>query len=248
MSNKIINSGERFEEDSNFARMLSYCKALGEHNYREWFHQNHKWYEDAKADFQELLELMRFWISDAAPALSKDIMYMHVKDWTYRIPRDMRIKNDKPPYDPSFRAYVCADRKSWLPIGYFIRIAPGTSCFGTGVWCWDTEHMNMIRDYIMNNIDEFDEIVRKGNLTVTGDKLKTMPRGYSENCDGAEWMKFKNWSVIFDIPDEKLNDFNAFGKMVCRYVKRLEPFRQFMLRAAVNRRQHRQELTDFYNI
>lgn len=90
-------------EKSDFGRMLAYCDALSKNNERPWFHENHKWYEDAKADYEELLELMRFYVSEAAPTLSSDVMYMRVKDWMYRVPRDARVKNGKPPYNPSFR-------------------------------------------------------------------------------------------------------------------------------------------------
>lgn len=237
----------KIPENSDFGRMLSYCDALSKNNERPWFHANHKWYDDAKTDYEELLELMRFWVSDAAPALSADIMYMRAKDWMYRIPRDARVKNGKPPYEPSFRAYISADRRSWQPIGYFLRIAHGDSCLGTGLWCWETSQMNIVRDYILENADELEDILEENDLTIVGDSLKTMPKGYAPGCDGAEYIKFKNWSVIFSIPDEKLTTFDEFGGLVRELIEHMEPLRQFLLRASNSGRTRRQELEDFYN-
>lgn len=116
----------------DFSNMLAYCEALDLHNDRAWFHENHRQYEQACADFLSLLDMLRFSIAECAPRLAPDIKYMEARDWVYRIARDMRYYKNMPPYDPSFRAYISRDRKSWLPIGYCIRIAPGNSRFGTG--------------------------------------------------------------------------------------------------------------------
>ena len=107
--------------------------------------------------------------------------------------------------------------------------------------------MNIVRDYIMENADELEDILEENDLTIVGDSLKTMPKGYAPGCAGAEYIKFKNWSVIFSIPDEKLTTFDEFGGLVRELVERMEPLRQFLLRASNSGRTRRQELEDFYN-
>ena len=39
-----------------FDRMLDYCADLRDHNERAWFHENHRRYEEARADFLRLLD------------------------------------------------------------------------------------------------------------------------------------------------------------------------------------------------
>ncbi|MBQ3404903.1 MAG: DUF2461 domain-containing protein [Oscillospiraceae bacterium] len=229
-----------------FKRMLEYSGALAANNERAWFHENHKQYEQARGDFISLLDRLRFAIAGEAPAIAYDIMYMQAKDWMYRIARDMRYSRNRPPYDPAFRAYISADRKSWLPIGYFIRVFPGGSVFGTGIWFENTANINRVRDYISEHLGEFEDIVISGGLKVDGERLKRMPKGYSEDDPAAGWLKFKNWFVLENIPDSRLTDFDSFCAYTAALVKRMEPLRLFLLDAARHEPTQKQLLEDFH--
>lgn len=230
----------------DFDRMLRYCAALEQHNDRGWFHEHHGQYEEARRDFIELCELTCFAIMDSAPAISDDLMYSHPKDWMYRIARDMRYYKNQPPYIPAFRAYLSADKKSWLPIGYYLRIGRDSSCFGTGLWCQDTASTNLARDAIMANYEEFGEVLSRCGVPLTGDKLKRMPRGYPEGHPAADWVKHKNWMVVEDIPDEALTSFDHFTALVRDRVKRMEPVRLFLLSAARGEKSRKRILEEFY--
>ena len=230
----------------DFDRMLRYCAALEQHNERVWFHEHHDEYDAARRDFIELTELTRFAIMDSAPALSDDLMYSHPKDWMYRIARDMRYYKNQPPYIPAFRAYISADKKSWLPIGHYMRIGSGSSCFGTGLWCENTASTNLVRDAIMANYEEFGDALGGCGIALTGDKLKRMPRGYPEGHPASEWVKHKNWTVVEDIPDSALTTFDDFAAMVRDRVTRMEPVRLFLLSAARGEKSRGRILNDFY--
>jgi len=230
----------------DFEDMLGYCAALEKNNNRPWFHENHKWYEKARGDFVALLELMRFTVAEAAPELADDILYMPVKNWMYRIARDMRYYKDRPPYQASFRAYISPDKKSYLPIGYFLRIMPGGSCLGTGLWCETTEATNCVRDYISLHWREFEKTAAACSASVTGSRLKKVPRGYDPEDPAADWLKLKDWFLLRDIPDESLTSFDAFRALAGEIIGDMEPMRKLLLRAARSRRTHRSELEDFY--
>lgn len=231
----------------DFDRMLRYCAALEIHNDRAWFHENHGQYEAARKDFIELLELTRFAIMDSAPALADDLMYSHPKDWMYRIARDMRYYKNQPPYIPAFRAYISADKKSWLPIGYYMRIGPHSSCFGTGLWCEDTASTNLARDAIMANWEEFGQALALCGVPLTGDALKRMPRGYPEGHPASEWVKLRNWTTVEDLPDASLTTFDDYTAMVRDRVRRMEPMRQFLLAAARGEKSRKRISDDFLN-
>lgn len=216
----------------DFKNILTYCGKLQANNDRTWFHNNHDEYDEARKKFLGFLDIFRFKLNDVAPDIGKSIMYMEPREWMYRVARDMRFHKNGPPYNPSFRAYVAADRKSWLPIGYFLRIAPGSSCFGTGLWCDTTAKMNNIRKYISLHYEEFFAALDKSGLTLGGEKLKTMPRGFSADDPAAEYIKHKSWDMIFFIPDEDIGDFDEFSDLLIFYVKKMEPMRQFLLNAA----------------
>ena len=216
----------------NLDRIMLYCARLRLNNDRTWFHENHDDYEEAKKDFAGFLDLLRFKISEEAPDIGESIMYMEPKEWMYRVARDMRFHKNGPPYNPSFRAYVAPDRKSWIPNGYYIRLYPGDSCFGTGLWVETTQKMNDVRTYISKNFKEFENIIKKTGIVVSGDKLKNMPRGFSPDDPAAEYIKMKNWVIMYHIPDEDITDFEEFSELLRLYVKKSEPMRRFLLEAA----------------
>ena len=213
-------------------RVMLYCARLKLNNNRTWFHENHDDYDEAKKDFLGFIDLLRFKISEEAPDIGKSIMYMEPKEWMYRVARDMRFHKNGPPYNPSFRAYISPDRKSWLPIGYYIRLYPGDSCFGTGLWADTTQKMNNIRRYISDNFEEFQRIIKESGVAPSGDRLKTMPRGFSADDPAAEYIKMKNWVMIYHITDEDITTFEEFSELLRLYIKKTEPMRRFLLEAA----------------
>jgi len=233
---------------TQFDTITSYCAALASNNNRPWFHEHHGEYELARKDFAAFLEQLRFEVCAGAPMLEADIMYTKVKDWTYRIPRDARMHTDQPPYNPSFRAYISADRKSWLPIGYFIHLSHEGCFYGSGIWCRDTAETNRVRDYIVAHSDELRAILKESGIALQGDRLKTMPRGYSPDCSGAEWVKYKNWMFFEYLPRKSMRTFSACGKAVRQLTARFEPMRQFLMRAATEETGHKESLRQFYTV
>lgn len=211
---------------------MSYCEQLSLNNNRTWFHDNHDIYERARKDFLAFLDMFRYKLNDEAPDIGKSIMYMEPREWMYRVAKDMRFHKNGPPYNPAFRAYIASDRKSWLPIGYFLRIYPGSSCFGTGLWCDSTAKMNGVRQYISLHYEEFKEALNESGISVGGESLKTMPRGFSHDDPAAEYIKHKSWDMIIHIPDEDIDDFENFSQLLIYYVRRMEPMRIFLLKAA----------------
>ena len=217
-----------------FDRMLSYCADLRDHNDRTWFHENHRRYEAARGDFLALLDQLRYVIAGASPEIGGDILYMDARDWVYRIARDMRFYKNVPPYNPSFRAYISADRKSWLPIGYFLCVEPGATIFGTGLFLEETAEVNRVREYIAANQEEWERLLEEGELTLEGDMLKALPRGWAPDHPAAKWLRYKNWMAVFHFPDERLGDFDGFAREIEALLPRLEPFRKFLLAAALS--------------
>ena len=216
----------------NFKNILNYCGDLSQNNNRTWFHENHDYYEKARKEYLAFLDMFRYKLSEEAPDIGKAIMYMEPRQWMYRVAKDIRFHKNGPPYNPAFRAYVSADRKSNKPIGYFLRICPGSSCFGTGVWCETTAEMNNIRSYISLHYDEFLKALNEGGISLGGDKLKAMPRGFSKDDPAAEYIKHKYWDMIISIPDEDIDDFENFAQLLIFYVRKMEPMRQFLLKAS----------------
>lgn len=232
----------------DFDRMLQYLAQLEANNNRPWFHANHKLYEEARADYLQLLEVARFAIAENAPALANNILYCQAKDWMYRIARDMRYHHNQPPYNASFRAYISPDRRSFLPIGYFLRIAPGSSCFGTGLWCDTTADTNRVRDYLQEHYRQLNDLLAACPHPLEGELLKTMPRGYDASHPAAQLLRHKNWEVLYAIPDSQLTSFADFDRLLRTLTAQMEPVRLFLLEAAHSKPTQKQIYQNFYRI
>lgn len=215
----------------DFDRMFNYSIQLELNNNRQWFHENHRQYEEAKDDFEELVELLKFTVANCASGL-QDVILQSGKKMMYRIPRDVRVYRNAPPYNPTFRAYIAPDKRANLPMGYFIMIAPGDrSHFGTGVYTNDSTEILKVRDYIFENFHEIDSIISENNLKIEGEKLKKVPSAYPGDCEAGELLKHKSWYSVRYFKDSELNSFDDFLTDISEEIKRMEPFREFMTSA-----------------
>ena len=222
-----------------FDNMLSYCRALELNNNRAWFHENHKQYEMAKEDFTDLVERVKFAAAERVDTDLRDrLIFADPKTMLYRIPRDARVYKSKPPYNPTWRAYISPDKKQLLPLGYFMMVAPGgLSHFGTGAWCPDSEYLRRVRDYIADTWEELDELIEESGLMLVGEKLKKVPRDFESDHPAGEYLKHKSWVFIENIPEEALSDDDKYMEYVCGLMDRMEPLRRYFQRALEDRRE-----------
>ena len=178
----------------DFDRMLRYCELLERHNDRAWFHEpdNHALYTEAKADFTELLLDLKFRLSEVvAPDLSERLLFADPKAMQYRVPRDMRGRPGQLPYNPRWATDVSGDRHSLLPLGYYVHIQPGgRTMFCTGAWCWEPEMLLRIRTAISAQYLRFADALEQSGCPLWGDRLKRIPRGFSEDDPAAEYLKY----------------------------------------------------------
>ncbi len=215
----------------DFERMLRYCTLLERNNNRTWFHDadNHALYAEARADFTELLLDLKFRLSEAvAPDLSEQLLFADPKAMQYRIPRDMRGQRSGPPYNPRWAADLSGDRHALLPLGYYVHIQPGgRTMFGTGVWCWEPEMILRVRTAISTQFLRFSDALMQSGEAMMGDRLKRIPRGFSEDDPAAEYLKFKDWFVARGFADGELQSFDGFVSDCVETAARMEPLRVF---------------------
>ena len=226
----------------DFERMLRYCRLLEQNNHRAWFHDpdNHKLYTQARQDFIDLVEELKYRIADhCAPDLAERLIFADPKALLYRIPRDMRTNKGKLPYNPRWGADLSADRHTLIPLGYYIHIQPeGRSLFGTGAYCWERELLLKVRTYLSENSDRFFEVLDQCGYPMFGDRLKGVPRGFDPEDPAAEYLKFKTWLTARYFADSELTDFDRFLDAAAETVDRMEPLRCFFNDALTGRRKN----------
>ena len=99
---------------------LKFLAQLRAHNNREWFEQHRADYEEAKAQFEGLVDQIILGLSPV-----EDLAGLQAKDCVMRIFRDVRFSKDKSPYKTNMAAEIGpGGRKGHRP-GYHLSVAQG---------------------------------------------------------------------------------------------------------------------------
>ena len=145
--------------------------------------------------------------------------------------------HDKSPYNPSFRAHIASKGKLPVPVGYYLMIKPGDQSFlGGGLFAdMFRDATAMIRDYITERGEEFEEIIHapefQKHFRVQGTSLKNVPAGYDKEHPQAEYLKFKSWYLEYPVVDEALADAEAFVAEATKLFRIMKPFNDYLNRA-----------------
>ena len=219
----------------NIQCIMDYLSALSINNNREWYHANKDEYKEANAEFEKLLQTLMLEIGK----FDNSILQNNPKDLTFKIVRDTRFSHDKSPYNPAFRAHISAKGKLPVPVGYYLMIKPGNQSFlGGGLFApMFKDATRMIRDYIVQNGEEWEKIVHgpefEKYFTVQGTALKNVPAGYDKEHPQAKYLKFKSWYLEYPLIDEELNDAKVFTKNAAEIFRIMKPFNDYLNKALV---------------
>ncbi len=213
--------------------IMDYLSALSMNNNREWYHANKDDYKTANAEFEELLQTLILEIGK----YDSSILHNNPKDLTFKIVRDTRFSHDKSPYHPAFRAHISSQGKLPVPVGYYLMLKPQNQSFlGGGLFAdMFKEATTMVRDYIAQNGEEWEQIIREPEFekyfTVQGTALKKVPAGYEKEHPQAEFLKYKSWYLEYPIKDEELKDAETFVAKAAEIFRIMKPFNDFLNRA-----------------
>ncbi|MEY8509522.1 DUF2461 domain-containing protein [Lachnospiraceae bacterium 42-17] len=219
----------------NIQCIMDYLSVLSINNNREWYHANKDEYKEANAEFEKLLQTLMLEIGK----FDNSILQNNPKDLTFKIVRDTRFSHDKSPYNPAFRAHISAKGKLPVPVGYYLMIKPGNQSFlGGGLFApMFKDATRMIRDYIVQNGEEWEKIVHgpefEKYFTVQGTALKNVPAGYDKEHPQAKYLKFKSWYLEYPLKDEELNDAKVFSKNAAEIFRIMKPFNDYLNKALV---------------
>lgn len=220
----------------NTQLILNYLNELSENNNREWYHTHKEEYKQANAEFEALLQQLILEIGKT----DKSILHNIPKDLTFKLVRDTRFSHDKSPYNPAFRAHISAMGKLPVPVGYYLMIKPRNQSFlGGGLFAdMFKDATTMVRNYIVENPDEWNEIIHGAEFekyfTVQGTALKNVPAGYDKAHPQAEFLKYKSWYLEYPVEDKSLLDMEAFLPHMVKVFEAMKPFNDYLNKALVD--------------
>ncbi len=203
---------------------LDYLHKLKKNNNREWFNENRDSYEDAKQEFQELVDHVVHLMGEFDEL---DISKVKV----FRIFRDVRFSKDKTPFNPTWRASfgrAGSNRRG----GYYLKLEPGNSCIIGGFFGPEPGDMLHIRKQLQIQHERLNTILQEERFkeffgSLQGDKVKTSPKGFLKDDPAIELLKFKQLLVRHDFSDKEVLS-PEFPVMIAEGFRNMIPFFDFM--------------------
>ncbi len=215
-------------------RALEFLTELKAHNERDWFQANKERYE------RQLREPFLRLIADLAPGLKK-IAPDFVADPNpnrgsmMRIYRDIRFSNDKSPYKTHVAAHFWhAKGKMGATPAFYLRLEPGASVIGGGIWQPEPRALKKIRDRIASDSKTWRTVTSEQELgsgcAMSGESLRRPPPGFDASHPLIEDIKRKDFAVSVPLTDSEVcsQDFKA---AVLARLRTTAPFVQFLSKA-----------------
>ncbi|MBQ8773020.1 MAG: DUF2461 domain-containing protein [Muribaculaceae bacterium] len=183
--------------------LFLFLKELEANNNRLWFNANKERYNALRnawiADIDSLIAHMSQWDSDLAS--------QNASDCIYRIYRDTRFSPDKTPYKTYFSAAISPWGRKTNRAAYYLQFDINSEQCGLygGLWCPDTSMLTKLRHAIVDNIEEWEEIVNQSEITHyfpgwIGARLATAPKGWNRNHPQIEYLRLRDYGKFHQCP------------------------------------------------
>jgi uncharacterized protein (TIGR02453 family) len=187
---------------------IKFLKDLNKNNNKPWFDKNRLVFQDAKADFAQLIQT----IVDKHGKKDETIKDLKAKDCMFRINRDVRFAKDKSPYKNNFGASINRGGKKSVYAGYYFHCQPGEAFVGGGLWVPMPPDLKKVRQEIDYCFTEFKKILSSKQFKkVFGDNNKDaevslvkVPQGFDKDNPAIEYIKLKSFLAMKRIDDKAL--------------------------------------------
>ncbi len=213
-------------------RLYDFLRQLDQNNNRPWF-QSHK---------EEFYQLRQLWYADLERLIAAvaqwwpEVANQTPQSTAYRIYRDTRFSPDKTPYKTYFSAAICPQGKSAERPGLYIHQGPATdrsaiaSGIYGGIWCPNPQLLKKMRRAIVDNIEEWEQIVQPLDKVYPGwcgDCLKRAPAGWPVDHPQIEYLKLKEYGKFRPL-DERFFANPRWPEHVAEMLRPLKPLLDFI--------------------
>jgi uncharacterized protein (TIGR02453 family) len=209
------------------AATLDFLRDLRRNNNRDWFGTHKNRYLAARTNMEEFVTalLARMQEIDVieTPSAKKSL---------FRIYRDIRFSKDKTPYKINMGGSLRragAERRG----GYYYSIQPGgESVIGGGFYGPAREDLLRIRQEIAADAQPLRDILadprfREFYGELTGDRLKTAPKGFDRDHPDIDLLRYKHFIAMRKCGDAEVTAPDYLDRIVDGW-QRLRPFFDYM--------------------
>jgi uncharacterized protein (TIGR02453 family) len=214
--------------------LFRFLRDLATHNDRDWFRANKERYERSVRD-----PLLRF-VSDLQPRLAK-ISPRFVADprpvggSMMRIQRDTRFSKDKAPYKTAVMAHFWhASGQEGATPAFYLRLEPGRSMAGGGIWHPEPAALKRIRATIVDDGAAWRRIRKsataESGYELAGESLKRAPVGFDADHPFVDDLKRKDFALVTQLDERRIVGGPFMADVVAAF-KRTAPLLSFLSRA-----------------
>lgn len=174
--------------------LFSFLDSLSRNNNREWFAAEKPRYEALRARWTAELQQMIDALAEYDPTLA----HVEARTCLYRIYRDIRFSKDKSPFKTYFSALVSPRGRHTDRGAYYVHVGADECGLYGGVWNPPSPMLKKLRKAIVDNIEEFEQIISEPRLQKLfpgwyGSALKTVPKGYDRNHPQAALLRLTEY-------------------------------------------------------
>lgn len=214
---------------------LEFFKELAPNNNKDWFDENReRYHQNIKKPFEDFVTAVINEMRKTDKSLN-----INYKDCIFRINRDIRFSKDKSPYKLNRSAFISnAGKKEKAIPGLYFELSPEHARVYTGVYQPDKDQLNAIREEIMENGKEFENIISEKKFKATfgnilGDKNARLPKEFQAAAEKQPLMYNKQLYVYATFePEEILKE--GFEKKIVETYKIAEPLAKFLSKPILN--------------
>lgn len=170
-------------------------------NNREWFLAHRAEYEAVRnrwiEDLQRLIDTM-------AATYEPSFARLNARDCLYRINRNLRFSKDKTPYKTYLSALISPRGRHYDKACYYVHLGLEERGLFAGLWCPESAVLRKVRKAIVDNIEEFEEIISNPELEANfpgwyGRRLKTIPQGWPKDHPQAELLRLQEYGKFHSV-------------------------------------------------
>ncbi len=180
--------------------IYDFLERVAQNNSRAWLAANRKEYDSLRAQWADNLQRL----IDAMTTWNPGMRSQTPQSATYRFYRDTRFSLDKSPLKTYFSALLSPyGRKSPLA-GYYIQVDCRENENGlyAGLWMPDAGFLTKMRHAIVDNIEEFEDILQSPTLKAhwawyaASNTLKTAPKGWPKDHPQIEYLRKRDYGLF----------------------------------------------------
>ncbi len=215
------------------ADFMPFLRELQAHNERPWFEANRKRYEANRDAMLQLLVDLAPRVRALAPHVVVDPRPQGGS--LMRIFRDVRFSKDKSPYKPAFAAQFWheAGGEGAAP-AFYLRLAPGSSAVGGGLWRPEASAVARIRQAIADKpaawAHAVGEASRASACGMAGESLKKPPAGFDPHHPFIADIMRKDFALSSPLTDAEVQGADLESLILARLAQ-TAPFVRFLSEA-----------------